>query len=141
MIDLGLINLIGKKHGKGPRTHTRSKDAPIDCIFGTADFKILRGGYLSFRILASDHRGLWIDIPYFILYSYNPPQPVFHMARRLKLTDPRVVARYLEYLHCAKKDNDFFNRMDVLHKSTVYPLPQHLKDDYEAIDILVYTYG
>ena len=27
--------------------------------------------------------------------------------------------------------------MDVLHKATVYPLPQHLIADYEAIDILV----
>ena len=27
--------------------------------------------------------------------------------------------------------------MDVLHKATVYPLPQHIIDDYEAIDLLV----
>ena len=35
------------------------------------------------------------------------------------------------------KDNDLFYHMDVLHKATFYPLPQHLIDDYEAIDVLV----
>ena len=40
MIDLGLIDLIGKKPGKGPRNHTRTKDAPIECIFGTSNFRI-----------------------------------------------------------------------------------------------------
>ena len=71
-----------------------------------------------------------------MLYGYNPPQLVFHMARRLKLTDPRVVARYITYLHCAMEDNDLFYLMDVLHKVTSL-LPQHLIDDYEAIDVLV----
>ena len=55
IMNLGLIDPIGKKCRKGTRTHTRSKDAQIDCIFGTVDIKILRGVYLSFERLASDH--------------------------------------------------------------------------------------
>ena len=34
-------------------------------------------------------------------------------------------------------DNDICYCMDVLHKTTVYPLNQHLIDDYETIDVLV----
>ena len=43
MIEIGYIDLIEKKHGKDPKTHTRANGAPIDCIFITANFKILRG--------------------------------------------------------------------------------------------------
>ena len=28
--------------------------------------------------------------------------------------------------------------MDVLHKAAVYPLPQHIISEYDAIDVLVY---
>ena len=73
MIELGLIDLIAKKYGKGSRSHTCSKDAPIEFICGTDNFKTLRGGYLSFVKLASDHRDLWIDIPCLMSYGYSPP--------------------------------------------------------------------
>ena len=59
------------------------------------------------------------------------------MARRLKLTDLRVVARYITYLHCVMKDNHIFYCMDILRKATVYSLPRHLIDNYVAIDVLV----
>ena len=35
------------------------------------------------------------------------------------------------------KEHNLFERMDLLHSKTVYPLPQHLIDEYEAIDVLV----
>ena len=76
MLELGLQDLIGKKHGKGPKTYNRSKDAPIDCVFGSASLQISKGGFLSFGRLMSDHRGVWVDIPKFLLYGYNPPQPL-----------------------------------------------------------------
>ena len=87
MIELSPADLIGKKHGKGPRAYTHCKDAPIDCIFGKSNFKILRGGYLSFGRLASDHRSIWVHIPHFIITGYNTPKLVWYMTRRLKLAD------------------------------------------------------
>ena len=73
MQDLGLVDLIAQRHGACPKTHIRSKDAPIECIFGSAHFNIARGGFLSFTKLLSDHRGVWVDFPKFLLYGYNPP--------------------------------------------------------------------
>ena len=36
------------------------------------------------------------------------------------------------------KEHNLFECMDLLHaRKTVYPLPQHLIEEYEAIDILV----
>ena len=137
MLDVGLTDLIAEKHGPGPITCNRSAQRPLDVIFGTANLKIKRGGFLSFGKLLSDHRGIWIDIPKFLIYGYNPPHPVFPSARRLKLLDPRVVAKYLAYLHCSMKDNDLFERMNDVHKHATFPLSQRLIDEYEAIDILV----
>ena len=137
MLELGLQDLIGKKHGKGPKTYNRSKDAPIDCVFGSASLQISKGGFLSFGRLMSDHRGVWVDIPKFLLYGYNPPQPHFFHARKLKITDPRVVSKYLTYLHCAMKDHDLFQRMDDIHRDACYPFSERLMDRYEEIDVIV----
>ena len=137
MLELGLQDLIGQKHGRGPKTYERSKDAPIDCVFGSASLKISKGGFLSFGHLLSDHRGVWVDIPKFLLYGYNPPQPQFFHARRLKITDPRVVEKYLTYLHCAMKDHDLFRQMDEIHKDARCPLTPRIIDRYEEIDLIV----
>lgn len=79
-----------------------------------------------------------MDIPNHMLCGNNPPQLVFHFARRLKLNDPRVVSKYLSFLHSAMKEHDVFYRMDSLHRRTVYPLSTKLADEYEVLDELIY---
>ena len=80
---------------------------------------------------------MWVGIIKFMVYGYNPPQSKFFSARRLKLEDPRVVEKYLSYLHSAMKDQDLFHRINELHTSTTLPLSQRLIEDYEEIDVLV----
>ena len=91
MMQLGLQDIIAKRHGPGPKTHERSKDAPIDCIFGSAQLSISMGGFLSFGKLMGDHRGLWVDIPRALLFGHNAPYSHLFKARRLKIIDPWVV--------------------------------------------------
>ena len=134
MQDLGLVDLIAQRHGACPKTHVRSKDAPIDCIFGSAHFNIARGGFLSFTKLLSDHRGVWVDIPKFLLYGYNPPKPTFPSARRLKLNDPRVVNRYISLLLESMHHHDLFHRMDSLHQQTKIQWTTNLATEFEKID-------
>ena len=55
MLELGLIDVAAKKYGLGPKTHKHSKDAPIDCVFGSVSFQIPKGGFLSFEKFTSDH--------------------------------------------------------------------------------------
>ena len=138
MQDLGLQELIEKRHECITQTCIKGKhNTPLDCVFGTANFSASLGGYLSYsRLLGDGHRGVWLDIPKFLLYGYNPQLPTFSSARRLKLTDPRVVEKYLIYLHCSMRDNDLFNKMDELHRATVFPLSQRLIDNYEEMDSL-----
>ena len=71
MGEIGLIDLIAHKHGVCPTTHLRSKIDPIDCIFGSPSLHIASGGFLPYHKLISDHRGIWIDIPKFLIYGYN----------------------------------------------------------------------
>ena len=137
MLDLGLKELIEERHGAGPKTYKRSKDAPIDCIFGSAHLGIKQGGFLSFDNLMGDHRGIWMDIPKFLLYGYNPPQINTYRARRLRLEDPRVVQKYQDYLYQAMVDQDLFYRMEIIHRATTYPLPQWLQEEYEKVDKIV----
>ena len=138
MLDIGLVDLIKKKHGtKGPRTCTKSKDSPIDAIFGTPTLAGIYSGFMAFGRMDSDHRLLWIDIPRILLFGYNPPNLLSPHARKLKLSDPRVVEKYCTYLHSSMRDHDLFQRMDDLHRRTVYPLPAHLVLEYEELDNLV----
>ena len=140
ILDLGLQDLIRQKHGKGPKIHDHSKDSPIYCIFGSASLKISKGGFLSFGRLLSDHIGVWIDILKLLLYGYNPTQSAFHGAIKSKLTDPRLVEKYLAYLHCAIIDNDLFRRIDEIHRDEIFMeeksnLSNSIVDRYEEIDI------
>ena len=137
MLDMGLIDLTAQKHGKCPITHTRSASTPLDIIYGSANIKISKGGFLSFNKLLSDHRGIWIDIPKYHIHGYNPQHPVFPSARRLKLRDPRIVKKYLTHLRAAMTDNDLFQRMNELHNKSTLHFSQQLIDEYEAIDHLV----
>ena len=73
-----------------------------------------------------------------MLSEYNPPHTVFYIVRCLKLNDPRPVTDHLTYLHYTMNKNDLFQRMDMLQKLTVYPLPESLIEDYKSMYILVY---
>ena len=137
MLDLGLQDMIAKQHGRGPITYNRSADSPIDRIFSSTSLKDRHSGFLSFGRLSGDHRGIWVEIPKVLIYGYNPPQPVPYDARRLKLSDRRVVEKYLTHLHTACQEHDLFNRMNMLHSYQTYPLPQHVIDEYEEIDVLL----
>ena len=69
------------------------KNSSIDGIFVSPHLWATAAGYLSFGKLMGDHRGLWMDLPVELLFGYNHPSSNFARARRLKLSDPRVVER------------------------------------------------
>ena len=137
MLDIGLIDLISDVHGRCPITHTRSASTPLDVVYGSANLQISKGGFLPFHKLLSDHRGVWLDIPKSQIYGFNPQHPVFPSARRLKLRDPRIVTKYLKYLHSAMTDNDLFQKMNDLHQQSTLHFSKQLIDEFEEIDELV----
>jgi hypothetical protein len=55
MRDLGLQELMEKRHETITQTCKKVKhNTPIDCVFGTAKFSAIRGGYVSYSRLLGD---------------------------------------------------------------------------------------
>ena len=69
----------------------------------------------------------------------TPPtsQPPFYHARQLKMTDPRVVEKYITYLHSSMQYHDLFQSMEDIHKIEIYPLIERTIDRCEEIDVIV----
>ena len=139
MLELGLVEGICEKHGyeEAPNTYQRSKNSPIDGIFVSPHLRASAAGYLSFGKLMGDHRGLWMDLPVELLFGYNPPSSNFAGARRLKLSDPRVVERYTTRLHEACEEHNIYQRMHNLHTHSNYPHTPQDAREYEIIDTLL----
>ena len=108
MTNLGLKDMIHAKNSHIPRMCKRSHDSPIACIFGSATLQIKKVGLISFHRLCINHRGIWVDIPTYMIFGYKPPQHTQFNARCLEVNDPRVFAKYLAYLHSAFKENISF---------------------------------
>lgn len=136
MLDLGLLDIISNKHGyeAAPKTHTRSKDSPIDCIFASAQISCAFGGFLAFGKLDGDHRGLWADIPKMLLLCCKIPPSTHPSARRLKLHDPRIITKYLDLLHDSMISKNIYFRKNFLQSQRVYPLTPAMANEYESID-------
>lgn len=115
---VGLKDIIVDRHqGSPPPTCERSRDHPIDAIFGPDSLTCWRGGYLSIDFLESDHRGLWCDIPMEFLLGYNMQHPAHAGARRLKTTDPRITHKYTKELHKLLTQENIYERLNTLHQS------------------------
>ena len=63
MLDVGIKDLIRIRHEACPTTYNRSKNASLDCIFGSVGMAISKGRFLPFGCLQGDQRGVWVDIP------------------------------------------------------------------------------
>ena len=75
--ELGLRELILDLHeGHDPpeTCYKNTQRVPIDGLFGTHGIQPTAGGYTRYdQFCVSDHRGLWIDVPYQSALGYNPP--------------------------------------------------------------------
>ena len=58
MLQFGLTDMIAERHRDCPKTYNRSKNSPIDVIFGSSHLQAKKCGYLSFGMLEGDHRGI-----------------------------------------------------------------------------------
>ena len=93
---LGLREAISHQHqerGTAP-THNRGSH-PIDGIFISPTLEISSGGYLPFSEFPSDHRLIWIEVPFSTAFGYEMPPLSSPAARRLKLQDPACVQKFI----------------------------------------------
>ena len=105
LTSLGLRDAILDLHtvDEPPETNKRnSSGTPIDAIFATPGIVPSKGGYMPYgQIMDSDHRVLWIDIPFTSILGYNPPHLNKPQLRPVNAKDPRSYQRFAE---AAKKE-------------------------------------
>jgi hypothetical protein len=106
---MGLRDIRTNKHGvNGPPTYARGS-SPINALYVSAALCDLKCGYLP---VVSDHRVLWMDVPYAVAFGRKFPNLPIHKPQRLILQDPRVVSKYVDSLQ------KFLNGQGILEKAT-----------------------
>lgn len=133
MLEVGLQDMIHKKHGRGPIAYERSREDPIDYFFGNPSHKTANGGSLSFGRLQSDHRGIWMDIPPNNIFGFNPPPLTHPIAIKFNMRDPRIVEKCQDRLHKEFVEEDMYYRMDRVHNTTTIPLSNLMENEYEEL--------
>jgi len=96
-----LHNMIHTKHPKlksVPIFECSDKDAPINAIMTTfLESNAIRCGYLAFgEGLPGDHRTLWADIPYSVIFGNKQPHINHTHAEQFAIQDPRIQKKYLD---------------------------------------------
>ena len=75
---------------------------PIDAIFVTPGIQPSQCGYMPYNaFMDSDHRALWLDVPFTSALGYNPPHLDHKMIKPVNSKDPRSVEKFAEL---AKKE-------------------------------------
>ena len=122
MSNLGLRDAVLDLHpGQTPpetcnRNHQRK---PIDGLFVSAGIQPTFGGYTDYgTTVNSDHRSLWLDIPFTSILGFNPPNPPNPNPRRLRAKDPR----------CRDKYNTITKKQFAKAKSGLFEDIQKLRD-------------
>ena len=122
LLDIGLTDAIIKLHRPTlpPKTNYKnSQGRPIDAIFTTPSMAPVEGGYMPYKaFMDSDHRALWIDIPFTSFLGHNYP----HVHPRKPVTvnpkDPRSVQKYNKLVHQSfkRQDNQIFKDLENLKR-------------------------
>ena len=103
-------------HGsEAPRTFIKGKDT-IDGIIVSRTLQCTACGYLSPDQSAGDHLVLWADFSRASVFGDLLNQSTKKEGRRLQLSDPRVVAKYLEQLHKSINLANLINRVEALYQ-------------------------
>jgi hypothetical protein len=108
---LNLIELILLKHGKKAPTTFANGSQPIDGIFGSRELAPLYSGYSAISWgTSSDHRLLWVDIDEAQALNLEPIPYWKPCARRLKLDDQKIVAKFVESRRAHAMQNNLLSR-------------------------------
>ena len=146
MKDMGLQDIIISRHkhmSPPPATHARNEhDTPIDAIYSTIDIPEdtdIKCGFLAFGDgLPGDHRCLWVDFPYQIIFGYNPPHLAGVNVPRLIVQDPRARRHYHREVISAYTDENIFDKATELRR-LVSQREQHDKIQALHKELLIAT--
>jgi hypothetical protein len=137
--EAGMREIILHTHKKNSPPATCDKNnnrQPIDGIFTTFEINITAGGYFPFNSgCASDHRPIWIDVPYNSIFGHATSPIVNPPPRRLNNKNPRLVEKYNKQLKKTLDDEKILQRLDKLHSDANKNGWSHeLENEYNEIN-------
>jgi hypothetical protein len=118
--EIGLTDAIIKLHRPDipPETNYKNNQGrPIDAIFTTPGIAPVEGGYMPYKaFMDSDHRALWIDVPFTSFLGHNFPHMHNRIQCRVNPKDPRSVHKYTQWVHkyFKKQDNQILKDLEQL---------------------------
>jgi hypothetical protein len=135
---LTMEKVILKRHGlNGPATYKRNlTNTPIDGIWATQGICIENGGYFAYEevIMNTDHRCLWVDIPFSSIFGHSLPPSKRRNARRLHCKDPRLVENFIRLYHQFAAPLKLFERVNLLEINAKHMSKSQLIEEYEELD-------
>jgi len=132
----GLREAIMERHGRNVPAMTDCGTDAIDGIWASKTITILCRGYLACGDLIprTNHRALWMDVRYRVLYGHISPPIARAQARRLKLQDPRIVQQFNDKYRQLIMQYKLNERAFDLEKRSSYPPTQDMVEAYENLD-------
>ena len=95
---LGMRDAVMSIHGNAPpETMNRNNNKkPIDAIFVSAGISITASGYTGYNdFINSDHRSIFVDVPFTSFLGHNPPNIHSRPIEKLRPEDPRIRKNYI----------------------------------------------
>ncbi len=141
LFELGLENIFLKeatpKFGSQPATCNKSEhQLPIDGVWASPTIVPDKLGFHAFDdAIPSDHRCLWVDISFSILFGHRSPPLQKGFTRRLSVKDPRVVHKYIKKVRERFKAGKLFERVQRLASIQQDSWTQEHETEYNAIHI------
>ena len=108
----------------------------IDAIFASPTITATRAGFLSFKTFPTDHRLIWCDIDFNVLFGAPRLTIIPHSRRRLKCEDPRSVDKFCSVYGQLLTSNNLLQAAYALHCTSNNPLTLSQQQEYERIDKL-----
>jgi len=108
--EFGMTKAILAKHGQDAPPTQNWGSYPIDGIFATWANLNTTCRYLSGLDAIGDHHCFWIDLPETHIFGTTMPVITTLKGRWLKMEDPHIVKKYLDYLETTSHDMIHFQK-------------------------------
>jgi hypothetical protein len=124
--EIDMTEAILRRHGlQGPGTHKRnSTSTPIDSIWVTPGINVVKAGYFDYDevVMNTDHRCLWINVPFESVFGHDILPAMRKAARRLHCKDPRFIDNNIKLYHQFATPLQLFQRVKGLDSNAKHSL-------------------
>ena len=131
--DRQLIPATTSLHSNAPATFSNGS-YPIDDIFVSSSLDVTACGFLEHGLNNGDHRPVWLELDKVDAMGSLMPSVERYETRRLKLNDPRIIAKYNSILEEQFEKMNIYQRCLNLYNSMGNTLTNEQCIEYDLLD-------